>query len=56
MDTGLSQEDAIRHILALRPLTEQVVRTLNPYRGLADVTDDIAAVDYPQHAPERSTP
>ncbi|MFB6984163.1 hypothetical protein [Streptomyces scopuliridis] len=56
VETGLSKEDAIRHILALRPLTEQVVRTLNPYRGLADVTDDIAAVDYPQHDPQRPTP
>ncbi|MFC9648167.1 MULTISPECIES: hypothetical protein [unclassified Streptomyces] len=56
VETGISQEDAFRHILALRPLTEQVVRTLNPYRGLADVTDDITAVDYPRHAPEGTTP
>ncbi|MFD3913387.1 DUF6233 domain-containing protein [Streptomyces sp. NPDC058603] len=56
VETGMSREDAIRHVLALRPLTEQVVRTLNPYRGLADVTDDITAVDYPQHDPEGSTP
>ncbi|MGW6235293.1 hypothetical protein [Streptomyces sp. NPDC055094] len=48
VETGMSMEEAIRHILALRPLTEQVVRTLNPDRGLADVADDITAVGYPQ--------
>ncbi|MFE7565674.1 hypothetical protein ACFU76_01725 [Streptomyces sp. NPDC057539] len=47
----MSQEGAIRHTPALRPLTGQVVRTLNPYRGLTDVTNDIIAVDYPQHDP-----
>ncbi|MEU0283567.1 hypothetical protein ACIQAD_34955 [Streptomyces sp. NPDC088551] len=52
VETGMSMEKAIRRIPALRPLTEQVVRTLNPDRGPADVTDDIIAVDYPQPDPE----
>ncbi|MFB6977494.1 hypothetical protein [Streptomyces scopuliridis] len=50
-DTGISFEGALRHILALKPLTEEVVRTLNPSRGLVDVADDITAIEYPQDAP-----
>ncbi|MGW6824164.1 RICIN domain-containing protein [Streptomyces sp. NPDC055005] len=50
---------AIRHVLALRPLTEDVVRTLNPERALADVVDVVAATGYravepaPAAAPNR---
>ncbi|MFJ1580234.1 RICIN domain-containing protein [Streptomyces sp. NPDC088182] len=47
-ETGMSQGEAVRHVIALRPLTEQVVRTLNPYIGLDDVAGDIAAIGYPQ--------
>ncbi|MFC8094542.1 RICIN domain-containing protein [Streptomyces sp. NPDC057301] len=39
---------AVRHVMALRPLTEEVVRTLNPDRGLADVAPAITAIGYPQ--------
>ncbi|MFC8096766.1 hypothetical protein [Streptomyces sp. NPDC057301] len=35
---GLPEEDFMG-VSALRPFTEQVVRTLNPYVGLDDVTD-----------------
>jgi hypothetical protein len=38
--------DAIRQVLALRPLTEDIVRTLNPERSLADVADEIAALGH----------
>ncbi|MDT0386089.1 hypothetical protein [Streptomyces dubilierae] len=41
---------AIRHIMAMRPLTEDVVRTLNPDRGLADLAPLLCAIGYPQDA------
>ncbi|MFF4631562.1 hypothetical protein [Streptomyces griseorubiginosus] len=39
--------DAVRHVMSLRPLTEDVVRALNPDIGLADLADDIAQIGYP---------
>lgn len=38
---------AVRHILGLRPLTTEVIRTLNPDLTLADLTDDLAEIGYP---------
>ncbi|WP_411120301.1 RICIN domain-containing protein [Streptomyces sp. 058-1L] len=38
---------AIGHILAGRPLSEDVVRSLDPERSLADVADAVAAIGYP---------
>jgi hypothetical protein len=37
----------VRHILALRPLTAEVVAALNPQCELADLTEDIAGIGYP---------
>ncbi|MFF6984286.1 RICIN domain-containing protein [Streptomyces sp. NPDC008343] len=42
--------EAVRHVMALRPLTEEVVRTLNPDRGLADVADALTTIGYPKDA------
>lgn len=37
----------IRHLYALRPLTDEVVSTLNPALTRADLADDIAEIGYP---------
>lgn len=37
---------AVRHILAMRPLTEEVVRSLNPAKGRAEVVNAVAATGY----------
>ncbi len=39
--------DAVAHIAALRPLTDDVVRTLNPKSSLATVHTEVAATGYP---------
>jgi hypothetical protein len=39
--------DAVRHVYALRPLTDEVVRALNTERTLADLAEDIAEIGYP---------
>ncbi|MEV6249615.1 hypothetical protein AB0M38_25940 [Streptomyces sp. NPDC051742] len=39
--------DAVRHVLALRPLTPETVAALNPKVELADLADDIAEIGYP---------
>ncbi len=39
---------AVRHVLALRPLTDEVVAALNPEVSLADLADDIARIGYPR--------
>ncbi|MFJ5827963.1 hypothetical protein [Streptomyces sp. NPDC093089] len=39
--------EAVRHVLALRPLTAEVVAALNPDVDLAALADDIAEIDYP---------
>lgn len=41
--------DAVRHVLALRPLTDEVVATLNPKATVRGLADDIAAIGYPRH-------
>ncbi|WP_255801070.1 hypothetical protein [Mycobacteroides abscessus] len=38
---------AVEHVFALRPLTEPVVRALNPGIGLDDIADDIDNIGYP---------
>jgi len=38
---------AVEHIVALRPLTDAVIQTLNPERTLDDLHEDIAAIGYP---------
>jgi hypothetical protein len=38
--------DAIRQVLALWPLTEEIVRTLNPRLSLTDVAEEIAALGH----------
>lgn len=40
--------DAIRHVYAQLPLTEEVVRSLNPEVQLSDLKDDIAEIGYPR--------
>jgi hypothetical protein len=39
--------DAVRHVYALRPLTEDVVTALNAEITLADVVKDVTAAGYP---------
>ncbi|MEV8586733.1 hypothetical protein AB0424_07275 [Streptomyces sp. NPDC051180] len=39
--------EAVRHVLALRPLTPEVVAALNPDVAFADLAEDIAEIDYP---------
>ncbi|WCE02466.1 hypothetical protein PGH47_42735 (plasmid) [Streptomyces sp. HUAS 31] len=43
---SLAIAGAVRHVLALRPLTEDIVRTLNPEVSLADVAEEIAATGH----------
>ncbi|MFJ9214315.1 RICIN domain-containing protein [Streptomyces sp. NPDC102264] len=43
---SFSRADAIRRVLALRPLTEEIVRAINHERSLADVAGDVAATGY----------
>ncbi|WMX48915.1 hypothetical protein RGF97_16965 [Streptomyces roseicoloratus] len=38
---------AVRHVLALEPLTSEVVAALNPDASLADLARDIAGIGYP---------
>ncbi|GAA2453934.1 hypothetical protein [Streptomyces macrosporus] len=39
---------AVRHVLALRPLTDEVVAALNPEVTLAELADDITGIGYPR--------
>ncbi|WP_051034178.1 hypothetical protein [Streptomyces sp. SS] len=39
--------EAVRHVLALRPLTAELVAALNPAVDLADLAEDIAEIGYP---------
>lgn len=39
--------EAVRHIFSSRPLTDDVVRALNPEIGLADLAEDVAEIGYP---------
>ncbi|MGW4890992.1 hypothetical protein ACWEQL_01800 [Kitasatospora sp. NPDC004240] len=39
--------DAVRHVCALRPLTDDVVRALNAELTLAGLAEDIAEIGYP---------
>ncbi|MEU8757638.1 hypothetical protein [Streptomyces sp. NPDC048659] len=40
-------EEAVAHVLALRPLTPQVVAALNPETDLASLAEDIVEIGYP---------
>jgi hypothetical protein len=40
--------DAVQHVYALMPLTEEVVTALNPELMLKDLKDDIAEIGYPR--------
>jgi hypothetical protein len=40
--------DAIRHVYALRPLTDDVLTALNPGVAPADLAEDITQIGYPQ--------
>ncbi len=39
--------EAVRHVLACRPLTDAVVNNLNPEITLAELADDVAEIGYP---------
>ncbi|WP_189833008.1 hypothetical protein [Streptomyces zaomyceticus] len=39
--------EAVRHVLALRPLTAEIVATLNPAVTLADLAEDVREIGYP---------
>ncbi|OKJ60972.1 hypothetical protein AMK27_17400 [Streptomyces sp. CB02009] len=39
--------EAVRHVLALRPLTAEVVAALNPDVTLADLAEDVTEIGYP---------
>ncbi|MFJ7062902.1 RICIN domain-containing protein [Streptomyces microflavus] len=43
---SFARADAIRHVLALRPLTEDIVRALNPERSLEEVAEAVRATGY----------
>ncbi len=45
---GAPEIDAIRHVYALRPLTEELVAALNPELELEDLQRDIATIGYPR--------
>ncbi|MFF5405784.1 hypothetical protein ACFY8K_22500 [Streptomyces misionensis] len=44
---ALAMLEAVRHVLSSRPLTEAVVRALNPEASLADLAQDIAEIGHP---------
>ncbi|PCG86653.1 hypothetical protein CIB93_08005 [Streptomyces sp. WZ.A104] len=44
--------EAVRHVYALRPLTDEVVAALNPERVLAELAEDIKEIGYPADAGE----
>ncbi|MGW8983721.1 hypothetical protein ACWGQ9_13780 [Streptomyces parvus] len=39
--------EAVRHVYALRPLTDEIVAALNPERVPAELTEDIKEIGYP---------
>ncbi|MFD7962014.1 hypothetical protein ACFV5J_14555 [Streptomyces zaomyceticus] len=39
--------EAVRHVLALRPLTAEIVAALNPAVTLADLAEDVREIGYP---------
>ncbi|MGW0996562.1 hypothetical protein [Streptomyces sp. NPDC002520] len=39
--------EAVRHVFSSRPLTEEVVRALNPETVLADLVKDVAEIGFP---------
>jgi hypothetical protein len=39
--------EAVRHVFSSGPLTEAVVRALNPEIGLADLAEDVGVIGYP---------
>ncbi|MFI8367329.1 hypothetical protein [Streptomyces sp. NPDC085466] len=43
--------EAVRHVLALRPLTPDVVAALNPSVTLTDLAEDIAEIGFPSPRP-----
>ncbi|MGW6534329.1 hypothetical protein ACWGBV_08440 [Streptomyces sp. NPDC055051] len=43
--------EAVRHVLALRPLTPEVVTALNPAATLTDLAEDIAEIGFPPPRP-----
>ncbi|MER7517108.1 hypothetical protein [Streptomyces sp. NPDC126499] len=48
--------DAVRHVLALRPLTAAVVAALNPDVELAGLAEDMAEIGYPAGRTDPTTP
>lgn len=38
---------AIKHVFAHRPLTEEIVRTLNPARSMKELADEVREIGYP---------
>ncbi|MFJ4972851.1 hypothetical protein [Streptomyces sp. NPDC088755] len=54
--SSFATADAVRRILALRPLTEGIVRSLDPERSLADVEGPIAALGHRPADPDSAPP
>ncbi|CAM5259788.1 hypothetical protein SBADM41S_08150 [Streptomyces badius] len=44
--------EAVRHVYALRPLTDEIVAALNPERVPAELAEDIEEIGYPVGAGE----
>ncbi|MBQ1019841.1 hypothetical protein KBX71_18510 [Micromonospora sp. D93] len=44
---------AVEHVVAHRPLTDSVIRALNPQLAVTDLREDIAAIGYPIAATQR---
>ncbi|MFJ5646265.1 RICIN domain-containing protein [Streptomyces sp. NPDC093223] len=43
---SFERADAIRHILALRPLTDDIIRAVNPAKSLQEVSDAVEEIGY----------
>jgi hypothetical protein len=48
--------EAVHHVLALRPLTEDTVRALSSDRSLTEAQGLVAALGYPPAAPTNCAP
>jgi hypothetical protein len=47
-------DDAVREVFALRPLTDELVRRLNPAVTAADLSDAVVRIGYPSAASSRT--
>ncbi|MFH9353505.1 hypothetical protein [Kitasatospora sp. NPDC017646] len=48
--------EAVRHVLALQPLTQSVISSLNPDVTLSDIAEDVEQIGYPALPGSKGTP